>query len=186
MSHVAAKKTRPGEPQIVDLRAVRMAAEALGLLCEERREYRTWVTDHGEPYGDYPVPQGVKPEDVGRNAVLVLAIPPEKAAAMARNNCGVMPYELAIAPDPNNPGAYVPMYDFFNGGQGLDEYIGAPAGVDPVTGDIEQLAPKLMMHYRMACDKISAKEAGDEIRFEEQPDGSWVSITECDESRLHA
>ncbi len=100
-----------------------------------------------------------------------------------------MPYEIGLIPDPDNPGCYVPLYDYYNRGYGLDDYVGTPRhGKEGVT-----LCPKLKQHYDMMCDAIAAREAGDTIEFKTQKDASiaypelfkpsndettWVSIVD--------
>jgi hypothetical protein len=96
------------------------------------------------------------------------------------------PYELAIVPHPDNPETYTVMYDFIGGGYGLEEFIGKPVNPDRKTGHADMLAPKLVQHYRMCADAISAAEAEDSIEFEEQPDGSWVSYTRTAKERMRA
>lgn len=177
MSHMATKKTKPGEPVIVDLEAVKLAALNLGMNCEERTTYEWW----GHSVGDYPIPAGFTKEELGKNAVLVLSLSEaQRLEAEKVYGRGVKPYELAVVADPANPGCWTLMCDFFNGGYGLSGVVGAPIG----EGDAITIAPLLMMHYRMCADALSAREAGDSIRFEAQADGSWVSYTDVAEDRL--
>lgn len=179
MSHLAVKKTKPGEPLIVDLNALKLAVARLGLMWEERAKFRWWESS----VGDYPIPDGFKEEELGNNATIVVFIPPEIAEKMAAKNWNRgLPYELGVVADPFNPDCYVLMYDFMSGGFGLDEYIGAP--VYDENGQVVQLAPLLMQQYRMFSDKLAADEVGDEITFETLEDGSYVSYTKVDENRL--
>jgi hypothetical protein len=178
MSHITSSRTVPGKPLITDLEAVKRAAINLGLVCEERSNYSWW----GRSLGDYPIPDGIREADLGKNAVLVIAVP-ETDWAKCRSKYGKSygsegPYELGVVPDPQNPGCYTLMYDFISGGYGLDDYIGAPLEKNTV------LAPTFMMHYRMCADALSAADVGDDIQFFHQPDGSWISYTVADEARL--
>ncbi len=174
MSHVAICKTEPGKPLIVDLEAVKLAAMNLGMTCEERNTYKWW----GHSVGDYPIPHGYTADELGKNAVLVLSTTPE-----LRQKLGISPdcYELAVIEDKLNPGCYTYMYDFYNGGKGLDKVIGAPVKED---GAVVTVAPVFLMHYRMCADALSARDAGDKIEFEEQRDGSWKSFVTPNENRL--
>lgn len=178
MSHMAIKKSEPGKPVLVDLEAVRLAATNCGLACEARSDYR-W---YGQSVGDYAVPAGFTAAELGKNAVLVLAVPEPKRSEL-RHRYGQDPYELGIVPDPLNPGCYTMMCDYFMRGYGLCDLVGDPIYAD---GQLEQLAPLFLMHYRMCADAVSARQAGDTIQFERQPDGSFVSYTVADEGRLLA
>lgn len=180
MSHVAQFETEPGKPLITDLNAVKLAAKNLGLDVREDNKYR-W---YGHHVGDYPLPPGWTKHDMGKNAVLVLSPSEEKCKELGINKNTV--YELGIVPDKNNEGCYVPMYDFFAKGQGLDKLIGSPVFDPKNRGICKQVAPTFVQHYRMCCDALTAKEQGDEIEFEEQKDGSWVSHTYPNEERLRA
>lgn len=177
MSHVAANLTEPGKPLITCLDSCIMAAKNLGMEVHKRKNYK-WFGHH---VGDYPLPEGWTKEDMGQNAVIVLSV---GAAAKAKHNITGQPYELAIVEDKQNPGCYVPMYDFYGQGMGLNKVIGNP--VTDKSGKVTGVAPTFMQHYRMCADALSAKEAGDEIDFEEQKDGSWVSYTKPNTERLLA
>lgn len=159
MSHLASQTTRPGEPLFVDLAALKQAAETLGLEMIEQSNYR-W---YGKTVGDYPLPAGQTAETLGKNAKFVLRIPATKVAEMrAATRYFNEPYEIGILEDANNPGCYVPVYDFFMGGYGLDAIVG-----EPITdGDVvRMLAPKLKQRYDMVADVFAAQEAGDSIEF---------------------
>lgn len=157
MSHVALQKTKAGEPVFVDIEALRIAAERIGLVMEKRSNYAWW----GQSVGDYPLPAGWTAADIGNNATYVLSLPKEKAAKFA--SWGRGPFEIGIIADPENPGCWSPCYDFFNGGYGLDELVGAPVYNDK--GELEVLAPLLIQRYQMVADEMAAAEAGDNITF---------------------
>ena len=178
MSHVASVKTKPGEPFIVSLNAVRAAAERIGLEVLEQSHY-TWYNTH---VGDYPVPAGWQANQLGNNATLVLRVKEPKRTELREKN-KQEPYDLAVVEDKLNPGSYTLMYDFFMGGFGLDSVIGSPVQ-DAKTRKITTLAPKFVQAYRMELDRITAKELGEEIEFKEQKDGSWVSYTIPSKERL--
>jgi hypothetical protein len=163
VSHVAMMTVKAGNPVFADLKALVRAVKMIpGLKIEERTDYK-W---YGHHVGDYPMPTGMKASELGNNAKFVISVDRKHWPD------GQEPYELAIIEDPNNKGCYLPLYDFWNGGQGLDQFLGTP-----VTGPSGLvLAPKLIQRYHMACDQLAAAEVGDEIEFKEQKDGSFVSI----------
>lgn len=156
MSHVAAQETKPGEPMFADLEALQLAAQMCGGRIVERNTYH-WYNRH---VGDYPVPKGVKVSELGKNAKYVFEITPEN---YKRFGITGKPYDLGFIEDPNNPGCYVPIYDFFAGGMGLDKAIGTPLFKDAAQRTIQMLCPKLKQNYDMACDILAAKQAGDQI-----------------------
>ena len=136
--------------KITDLNAVRLAAQLMGMVCEERKKYKA----HHDR----------------NDAVLVLRCSDKQAQEIAqKHNCE--PYELGIVPD--GEGNYVLSYDSWRDGFGLHDVIGHPV----TNKDGTTLAPKFMMHYNMACDMIDAKANGDEIEFQRMPDGSYQSVT---------
>jgi hypothetical protein len=175
-------EAKAGEPVFADKKALLLAVEHLGdLEVVETNEYRWW----GSHVGDYPVPKGMKKDELGKNAAFVIRVKGEKRKQLTAKY-HQEPYDLAIVEDPNNPGCYIPMYDFYGSGAGLDEVIGAPVvKTDKKGAPRHTLGPKLIQHYHMMCDLLAAREAGDEIAFEEQQDGSWVSVAKT-EARLGA
>ncbi len=159
MSHVAMQETKAGEPMFQDMEALKMACDMLGLVIEVRKNY-TWYNRH---MGDYPIPAGVKKEDLGNNAQFVVRLNDEMTAKHQRGS--QKPYEIGMMADPNNPGCYVPIYDFYNGGYGLEAVIGKPLFNDAAQTQIRMLCPKLKQTYDMCCDALAAKQAGDQIEF---------------------
>lgn len=139
-----------------DFDALQLAAEMCGGRIVKRNTYH-WYQRH---VGDYPVPKGMKVSDLGRNAVYVFEIPPENYAKLGITG---KPYDLGLVEDPNNPGCYVPVYDFYCGGMGLDKAIGSPLFNDGGQRAIKMLCPKLKQNYDIACDVLAAKAAGDHI-----------------------
>ena len=165
MSHVSACERAPGNPLITDLACVPIIAKLLGAQVLDQREWR-W---YGHHVGDWPVPEGIDVNSLGKDAVLVLRFPNTE-------------YDLAIIKDPNNPGCFTYIYDWYGRGGGLTKYLG-----EPIMGEgrsVKQLSPKFEMYTGMALDKLAAERAGDYIEFEEQKDGSWVSYAVPDEQRL--
>jgi hypothetical protein len=194
VSHVALQKTRAGEPMFRDVEALRIACGMLGLDVKQTNKYRWW----GRHVGDYPLPEGMKAADLGSNALFVLSVSEEKKKELGLHD----PYEIAIVEDPNNPGCYVPLYDFYGGGLGLDRVVGRPVYEGSRDKQPSLLAPKLKNHYDMACDALAAKEAGDTIEFltrkqahekypqlfpePTQAEDEWVSIVETNPARVTA
>jgi hypothetical protein len=184
MSHVAMQETKPGEPMFADMEALHLAAVMCGGRIVERNTYH-WYNRH---VGDYPVPKGVKVEQLGKNAKYVFEILPEKYKELGITG---KPYDLGLIEDPANPGCLVPIYDFYDGGMGLDNAIGTPLFSDAYQKAIKMLCPKLKQNYDIACDILAAKQAGDNIdvltakeasikypnMFPESNDtNTWVSI----------
>lgn len=158
MSHVAAQETKPGEPMFADLEALKLAAEMIGCEVVKQKTYN-WYQTH---VGDYPLPKGMKAEELGRNAEYVVRIKPENYKKLG---IAGTPYELGLVADPNNPGCFVPIYDFWAQGHGLEKAIGSPLFEKNDTKRVKMLCPQLKQKYDMACDALAAKQAGDQIEF---------------------
>lgn len=196
MSHVAEACVKPGEPQIKDLRALKLACENLGLEFElpsgshieafetangdirtkvigadgksvqNNLHFRTWKDDHGgKLVGDYRQ-EGWSEQQLGDNAVAVIKL----SAKQKQKLPGA--YEIGVVPDRHNPGCWVTQHDFYSGGYGLEDIVGA---TKLKNGKPEVMAPTLLMHYNMMVDKLAAAEHGDEIEFKQNADGSWIS-----------
>ncbi len=191
MSHIAVQETKPGEPMFADLEALQMACGMLGLEIVQKSDY-TWFNQH---MGDYPPPMGMKIEDLGHNAKFVIKLNAEKTKEY-RSSPHQEPYEIGMIEDPNNPGCYTPLYDFFMGGYGLDRAIGTPLFNDAHQKSVKMLCPKLKQHYEMCADALAAKAAGDKVEFLTAMDAhtkypqmfpsptkdtdTWVSIIDTD------
>lgn len=184
MSHVAMQETKPGEPMFKDMEALKMACDMLGLEIEHKKTYTWW----GSHVGDYPVPAGVDKKELGRNAEFVIKLNAEKRAKYPSA------YEVGMIADPNNAGCYVPIYDFYGGGKGIDETIGNPL-FGKTQQEVKVLCPKLKQMYDMCCDKLAAIQVGDNIEFmtakdahekyphmfpKTQDTDTWVSIANTD------
>lgn len=194
MSHVAMQECKAGEPMFASLDALTMAVEMLGGKIEKKKDYH-WYNRH---VGDYPIPKGMKAQDLGHNAEYVISVRDDKLKELG---IAGKPYDLGLVNDPNNPGCYTPLYDFYCGGMGLDKMIGSPLfGANQ--NQILTLCPKLKQMYDMCCDKLAAAEAGDQIDFltlaaarAKYPDlfpgdgyaddtEQWVSVAEPNKSRV--
>lgn len=197
MSHVAMQETKPGEPMFMDMEALELAAKMCKGRLVKRNTYNWWMSH----VGDYPLPKGVNKDDLGTNAVFVFEIDPEHYAELGISNSGKKPYDIGFLEDPNNPGCFVPIYDFYAGGYGLESAIGKPLFNDVGQKAIRMLCPKLKQNYDMACDALAAKAAGDKIEFltakdahvkypqmfptKTEDEATWVSIVDTS-NRINA
>jgi len=104
MSHVADMGL-----EIHSLDALKEACKLLGLeFCENQTTFR-W---YGQHVGDWPLPAGFKKQDMGK-CLHVIKIPNNSQA-----------YQVGVAKNPLGPG-YSLLWDFWAGGYGLQEKIGA-------------------------------------------------------------
>ena len=103
MSHVAIV-----DVEIKDLTALARACENLGLKFNEGQKTYKW---YGRSVGDYPLPDGFTASDLGKCSHAI-SIPGNKNA-----------YEVGICKNPNGKG-YLPLWDFWNGGYGLQKMVG--------------------------------------------------------------
>jgi len=156
MSHVATQETKAGEPMFADMEALNLAAQACGGRIVERNTYH-WFNRH---MGDYPLPKGMKPGDLGNNAKYVFEIDP-----INYDKLGITtkPYDIGLVDDPNNPGCLIPVYDFWMGGYGLDKAVGSPLFNDKQQRSVKMLCPDLKRNYDIACDILAAKQVGDTL-----------------------
>lgn len=181
MSHVASQKTEPGMPMYQDVACMQQAAEMLGGELVHKKTYTWW----GRSVGDYPLPEGVKAEDLGKNAEWVFRLSETTRAALSKKH-GQAPYEIGFVVDPNNPGCFIPMLDEFLGGYGLLDVVGRSTE-DGI------MCPRFKQYYDMCCDAAAAREVGDSIEImnlkqahERYPDHfqkttdvqTWVSIAD--------
>jgi len=103
MSHVTAV-----DLHIKDLTALRLAAKELGLELVEQKQFK-W---YGHHVGDYPLPAGFSKEDMGK-CDYALRIPGNKQA-----------YEVGVCKRRDGKPGYTLLWDFWQGGYGLQEAIG--------------------------------------------------------------
>jgi hypothetical protein len=115
---------------VKDLAALKSAARAVGLtFMEGQRTYR-W---YGRSVGDYPTPKGMKVSDLGKcDHALVIAGNPRA-------------YEIGVRKQAN--GSFTLVWDFWQGGYGLQALVGDDA-------------KKLTEEYAIAAAKNACKKLG--------------------------
>ena len=107
MSHVATV-----ELHVTDLESLKGACQQLGLEFVEGQQTFKWYGTH---VGDYPLPQGFTQEDMGR-CQHAIRLPDNSRA-----------YEVGVVPRRDGKPGYLLMYDFWQGGHGLEAAIGQGA-----------------------------------------------------------
>jgi len=107
VSHVAKV-----ELKILDLKALKTAAESLGLEFVEGQETYRW---YGRSVGDYPLPEGLTSADLGK-CNHAIRIPGNPSA-----------YEIGVRQNADGKG-YTLLWDFWQGGYGLQTAIGKDGG----------------------------------------------------------
>lgn len=105
MSHVTTIKT-----EIKDLAALKEACSKVGLEFREGKETYNWFGRH---VGDYPLPKGFSKSDLGR-CDHAIGVPGNKKA-----------YEIGVV---KKDGKYVMLWDFWQGGYGLEKLAGKDCG----------------------------------------------------------
>jgi hypothetical protein len=95
--------------EIRDLDCLRAAAEELGM---EFREGQTKFKWWGHSVGDYPLPVGFTEADMGKCS--------HALAVKGKPNA----YEVGVVARRDGKPGYVLMWDFFNGGEGLQKVVG--------------------------------------------------------------
>jgi hypothetical protein len=104
MSHVATV-----ELEVKDLDALERACKRLGLVLRLGQQTYKWWGTH---VGDYPLPEGFTEEDLGKC---------EHAIADPNNRHA---YEIGLVKRRDGKPGYTLLWDFFGGGQGLQEKVG--------------------------------------------------------------
>lgn len=145
MSHVATV-----DVQIMDLDALSEACQALGLeLVRGQTTYR-WFGRH---VGDYPVPQGFQKSDLGQCSHAI-RIPGNPGA-----------YEIGVVERRDGQVGYCLMWDFWNGGKGLQAVVGADC-------------KKLRQEYTKAVTVKALRRQGFRFQTKTEPDGSIKIIAQ--------
>ena len=114
MSHVVAVNI-----QVKDLDCLEKACKTLGLQLNRGQKthkwYGRWVGDYHQDDAAYK--NGVDPKTFGQ-CEHAISIPGNKAA-----------YEIGVIPVKDKPGTYNLLWDFWNGGNGLQELVGRDTGL---------------------------------------------------------
>ena len=137
ISHVVSIKI-----EVRDLEALRRAAESLGLEFRNGQRSHRW---YGRWVGDHPLPEGITTDQLGKC---------DHALAVAGNSNA---YEIGIVGQQD--GSYRLLYDFWQGGYGLQEKVGKDCS-------------KLIEAYAVEKTKIECERLG--WLREQQPDGSLL------------
>jgi hypothetical protein len=104
MSHVAMV-----EIEIKDLESLKEACKAVGLEFREGQKKYHW---YGTSVGDYPLPTGFVASDLGK-CDHAIGVPGKKGA-----------YEIGVVPRRDGKEGYALLWDFWNGGYGLQAVAG--------------------------------------------------------------
>lgn len=142
MSHIATI-----ELKVKDLVALKTAAKSLGLEFKEGQRTYRW---YGTSVGDYPLPEGFSKDDLGK-CDHVISVPGNDRA-----------YEIGVVKSKTSPAEWVLLWDFWQGGFGLQEKVGENAN-------------KLKQAYAVEAAKRAAQRAGH--RFLGQTQKADGSIT---------
>lgn len=107
MSHIVTLKTK-----FLDLDALKQACPDLGLEFRENQRTYNWF---GKSVGDYPLPAGFTKEDLGKCN-----------HAIAVKDASSNTYEIGVVANKNGEG-YTLLWDFWQGGYGLEAKVGKNA-----------------------------------------------------------
>lgn len=103
MSHVSTLKLR-----VKFLNELNLAGQDLGMELIPAHQFK-W---YGQHVGDYPLPEGFTKEEMGKCAYVLRIKGNDRA------------YEVGVVPSKIHKGEYELMWDFWQGGFGLQEVIG--------------------------------------------------------------
>jgi hypothetical protein len=134
MSHVATVKT-----EVTDLAAVKALCKEMGWTFKENQKTYRW---YGTSVGDYPLPAGMKKEDLGKCAHAI-EVPGAR-------------YDIGLV---KSAKGYILAYDFWGPGQRLKEVIGENGG-------------KFLQGYGIAKATIMAKKKGYMVYRSTLPNGT--------------
>jgi hypothetical protein len=134
MSHVATIQA-----EIKSLESLKAACKRLGLEFKENQKTYTWFGRH---VGDYPIPDGLTINDMGK-CLHAIKVPNAE-------------YEVGVIKDPMNEKNYSLVWDFWNSG-GLQRELGKDAW-------------KLTQAYTVEHAKYTAKLQGKTVREKQLKD----------------
>lgn len=129
--------------QIKDLDALQAACQSLGLEFVTGQSTYKWYMEH---VGDFPLPDGFTAEDLG-HCQHAIRIPGNDDA-----------YEIGVVKRRDGKPGFTLLWDFWNGGYGLQEKVG-------------QNANKLKQNYAAEVATRQAKREGYRVTREVKPDG---------------
>lgn len=104
MSHVVVV-----DIEIKDLEMLKKACEDLGLVFKENKKTYKW---YGRSVGDYKLPDGFTASELGKC---------EHALSIKNNDSA---YEIGVVKSKKNSESYSLLWDFWNGGYGLEKVVG--------------------------------------------------------------
>jgi hypothetical protein len=137
MSHIAEM-----ELDIKDLDALEKAGKKLGLvLVKDQKNYK-WF---GESVGDYPLPAGFKESDLGK-CDHVLKIPNSPNS-----------YEIGVVKRRDGKPGFQLLWDFWMGGYGLQDKIGAGGGLLKQAYSLEVAKKQMLRKGYRVSEKRDAK-----------------------------
>jgi hypothetical protein len=145
MSHIA----QVTDLYITDLETLAVAAKSCGLELVKQDHYR-W---YGTSVGDTPLPLGFRAEDLGK-CDYVLKVPGNRYA-----------YEMGVVRRRDGEPGYTLLWDFWQGGYGLQERVGDGA-------------EKLRFNYSLETTRKQCAEMGFQLFEETQADGSLVILAQ--------
>ena len=150
MSHVANV-----EIVVNDLEALKLAAADCGLIFKENQKTFRWygrfINDYSKSDAAYK--HGIKPEDYGK-CLHAISIPGNAHA-----------YEVGVVANPNGNGCVL-IWDFYAGGNGLQQHLGGPNDCD-----------KLMNAYSKHVVIKQAQIQGFQVQETEGEDGE-ITLTD--------
>ncbi len=155
MSHVATV-----ELDIKSLDDLDSACKRLGLELVRGKETYHW---YGRSVGDYPLPDGFTADDLGKCSHAI-RVPPIAAARLAeqyRAEYGepMPPYEIGVVARRDGKPGFSLMWDFFEGGFGLESIVGKDC-------------MHLRQAYAISAATRAARMQGMQVREHKRADGS--------------
>lgn len=136
MSHVTTIET-----EIKHIDCLERAAKAVGLEFKRGQTSYKWF---GRSVGDYPLPEGMSEKDLGR-CIHAIGVPNNSQA-----------YEIGVV---NINGKYKLIWDFWNGGYGIEEIAGRDC-------------KKILKHYAAEVAMKQMRREGYRVRKVVNQDGT--------------
>ena len=162
MSHVIDATTSAQQTLVheSELDCLRKAVEKLGGVWKEgQTHYRTWASDNGPLVGDYPLPEGMSEQDVGKCT-----------HAIGLNNkakSGPQAYEVGVVESSEHPGYYGLVYDFYGGA--IDSQFSSKDDQGRQQHDLGHL----MAEFHLEAARQEAEAQGDQLIIHENEEGDY-------------